>query len=57
MKWKSYGLKAHKGGNPQIGEETNIAAGKVPKFVAGKVLKEAVEPAESIVLCIIVTEK
>jgi DNA-binding protein HU-beta len=43
MKWKSYGLKAHKGGNPQIGEETDIAAGKVPKFVAGKALKEAVK--------------
>ena len=35
--------KARKGRNPQTGEEIDIAASKVPKFVAGKVLKEAVK--------------
>jgi len=35
--------KARKGRNPQTGEEIYIAAGKVPKFVAGKALKEAVK--------------
>ncbi len=35
--------KARKGRNPQAGEEIDIAASKVPKFVAGKVLKEAVK--------------
>lgn len=35
--------KARKGRNPQTGEELYIAASKVPKFVAGKVLKEAVK--------------
>ena len=35
--------KARKGRNPQTGEEINIAASKVPKFVAGKALKEAVK--------------
>ena len=35
--------KARKGRNPRTGEEINIAASKVPKFVAGKVLKEAVK--------------
>ena len=34
--------KARKGRNPQTGEEINIAASKVPKFVSGKALKEAV---------------
>lgn len=34
--------KARKGRNPQTGEEIYIAASKVPKFVAGKALKEAV---------------
>jgi len=33
--------KARKGRNPQTGEEIYIAASKVPKFVAGKALKEA----------------
>ena len=28
--------KARKGRNPQTGEEINIAASKVPKFVSGK---------------------
>jgi DNA-binding protein HU-beta len=35
--------KARKGRNPQTGEEIFIAASKVPKFVAGKALKEAVK--------------
>ncbi|NQT68490.1 MAG: HU family DNA-binding protein [Desulfobacteraceae bacterium] len=35
--------KARKGRNPQTGEEISIAARKVPKFVAGKALKEAVK--------------
>ena len=35
--------KARKGRNPQTGEEIDLAASKVPKFVAGKALKEAVK--------------
>ncbi len=35
--------KARMGRNPQTGQEINIAACKVPKFVAGKALKEAVK--------------
>jgi len=35
--------KARKGRNPQTGEEIDIAASKVPKFVSGKALKEAVK--------------
>jgi DNA-binding protein HU-beta len=35
--------KARKGRNPQTGEEIDIAASNVPKFVAGKALKEAVK--------------
>jgi DNA-binding protein HU-beta len=35
--------KARKGRNPQTGKEIYIAASKVPKFVAGKPLKEAVK--------------
>jgi len=35
--------KARKGRNPQTGAEIDIAASKVPKFVAGKALKEAVK--------------
>ena len=35
--------KARIGRNPQTGQEINIAACKVPKFVAGKALKEAVK--------------
>jgi DNA-binding protein HU-beta len=35
--------KARKGRNPQTGEEIYIAASKVPKFVAGKTLKDAVK--------------
>jgi len=33
------------GRNPQTGEEITIAAGKVPKFHAGKTLKDAVNAA------------
>lgn len=35
--------KARKGRNPQTGEEIKIKARKVPKFVAGKALKDAVK--------------
>ncbi len=35
--------KARTGRNPQTGKEIQIAACKVPKFVAGKALKEAVK--------------
>ncbi|MBW1914715.1 MAG: HU family DNA-binding protein [Deltaproteobacteria bacterium] len=35
--------KARKGRNPQTGEAIKIKAKKVPKFVAGKALKEAVK--------------
>lgn len=35
--------KARKGRNPQTGEEIKIKASKVPKFVAGKALKDAVK--------------
>ena len=35
--------KARQGRNPQTGEEIYIAASKVPKFVAGKALKDAVK--------------
>ena len=35
--------KARTGRNPQTGEAINIAARNVPKFVAGKALKEAVK--------------
>jgi nucleoid DNA-binding protein len=34
--------EARKGRNPQTGAEIQIAARKVPKFVAGKALKDAV---------------
>jgi DNA-binding protein HU-beta len=34
--------KASKGRNPQTGEEIDIEARRVPKFVAGKALKDAV---------------
>lgn len=36
---------ARKGRNPQTGEEIEIAASKVPSFVPGKVLKDAVKQA------------
>ena len=35
--------KARKGRNPQTGESIKIAARKVPKFVPGKALKDAVK--------------
>ena len=34
--------KVRKGRNPQTGEEIKIKAKKVPKFVPGKALKDAV---------------
>ncbi len=34
--------KARKGRNPRTGAEIKIAAAKVPKFTAGKTLKDAV---------------
>jgi nucleoid DNA-binding protein len=34
--------KARKGRNPQTGEEIKIKAKKVPKFIPGKALKDAV---------------
>ena len=35
--------KARKGRNPKTGEELRIRAKRVPKFVAGKALKDAVK--------------
>ena len=35
--------RERRGRNPQTGEEIKIKARKVPKFVAGKALKEAVK--------------
>ena len=35
--------KARKGRNPQTGEEIKIKAKRVPKFIAGKALKDAVK--------------
>ena len=35
--------KARQGRNPQTGEEIHIPASKVPKFTAGKALKDAVK--------------
>ncbi len=35
--------KARKGRNPRTGEAIKIPAGKVPKFSAGKALKDAVK--------------
>ena len=35
--------KARKGRNPQTGEEIKIKAKKVPKFVPGKALRDAVK--------------
>jgi len=35
--------KARKGINPQTGEKIKIKARKVPKFVEGKALKDAVK--------------
>ncbi len=38
-----YKRKARKGRNPRTGEEIKIPAAKVPKFTAGKALKDAVK--------------
>lgn len=35
--------KARKGRNPRTGAEIKIAAAKVPKFTAGKTLKDAIK--------------
>ncbi|MBL7176685.1 MAG: HU family DNA-binding protein [Desulfobacteraceae bacterium] len=35
--------KARKGRNPQTGEEIKIKAKRVPKFVAGKALKDSIK--------------
>jgi DNA-binding protein HU-beta len=35
--------KARKGRNPQTGAEIKIAAAKIPKFTAGKGLKDAIK--------------
>ncbi len=41
--------KARKGRNPQTGKEIKIAARKVPKFTAGKALKQSVNgPAKKV---------
>lgn len=41
--FKTAERKARKGRNPQTGEEIDIPARNVPKFVAGKALKDAVK--------------
>mgnify|MGYP001613237139 CR=1 FL=1 len=41
--FKTAERKARKGRNPQTGKEISIPARKVPKFVPGKALKEAVQ--------------
>ena len=41
--FKAANRKARKGRNPQTGQEINIAEKNVPKFVAGKALKDAVK--------------
>lgn len=41
--FKSVKREARKGRNPQTGEEIDIAARNVPKFVPGKALKEALK--------------
>ena len=41
--FKTANRKARKGRNPQTGQEINIAEKNVPKFVAGKALKDAVK--------------
>lgn len=42
-KFTAVDRKARKGRNPQTGEEIQIPARTVPKFKAGKTLKEAVK--------------
>ena len=41
--FKTAERKARKGRNPQTGKEIDIPARNVPKFVAGKALKDAVK--------------
>lgn len=41
--FKASERKARKGRNPQTGEEIEIAARNVPKFIAGKALKDALK--------------
>jgi nucleoid DNA-binding protein len=41
--FKAVERKARKGRNPQTGEEINIAARIVPKFVPGKALKDSLK--------------
>ncbi len=41
--FKTAARKARKGRNPQTGNEIDIPARNVPKFVPGKALKEAVK--------------
>ncbi len=41
--FKTVERKARKGRNPQTGAEINIDARNVPKFVAGKALKDAIK--------------
>jgi len=41
--FKSVKREARKGRNPQTGEEIDIAARNVPKFVPGKALKDALK--------------
>ena len=41
--FKTVDRKARKGRNPQTGEEINIAARIVPKFVPGKALKDSLK--------------
>ena len=41
--FKTAERKARKGRNPQTGEEIEIRAKKIPKFVAGEGLKDAVK--------------
>jgi len=41
--FKAVERKARKGRNPQTGQEINIDARKVPKFVPGKALKDALK--------------
>jgi len=40
--FKTYKRKARMGRNPQTGKEIQIPAARVPKFKAGKALKDAV---------------
>lgn len=41
--FKAVERKARKGRNPQTGEEIDIAARNVPKFIPGKALKDALK--------------